>query len=126
MKNSIALILLGLALSLSSTAFADDHSTLRVVTVATDDAAAYIKQLKQGKQLIAKVSPDMQMRVWQATFAGDAAGTVSVGIEHPGSLSAFANSWEKVQADSAVSKWLAGLSGMREIVSDSLYNEVPL
>mgnify|MGYP001554273727 CR=1 FL=1 len=75
---------------------------------------------------MATLSPKMEMRAWQATFAGEAAGTVIVGIEHPGSLSAFATSWEKIQADSAVSKWLAGLSGIREIVSDSLYNEVPL
>jgi hypothetical protein len=126
MKGLIASILLGLTLSISTAVFADGNSTLRVVMVDTDDVAAYTAQLKKGRGLINKVAPNMKMRAWQATFAGDATGAVIVGIEHPGSLADFATAWEKIQADASVSKWLSGLSGLRAIVSDSLYSELPL
>ena len=126
MKRLITSILLGLTLTLSTVASADGHSTLRVVAVQTNDAAAYIKQLKDGKQLIQKVAPKMTMRAWRATFAGDATGAVIVGLEHPGSLADFATAWDKIQADKSVAKWLAGLSGLRTIVSDSLYNEISI
>ena len=126
MKRLIASILLGLTLSLSTAVFADGHSTLRVVMVDTDDAAAYITQLKEGSRLIKKIAPKMTMRAWRATFAGDATGAVIVGLEYPGSLADFATAWEKIQADKAVSKWLSGLSGLRTIVSDSLYNEISI
>jgi len=126
MKRLIASILLGLTLSLSTAVFADGHSTLRVVMVDTDDAAAYTAQLKEGSSLIKKVAPKMTMRAWRATFAGNATGAVIVGLEYPGSLADFATAWEKIQADKSVSKWLSGLSGLRTIVSDSLYNEISI
>jgi hypothetical protein len=126
MKRLIASILLGLTLSLSTVVFADGHSTLRVVIVDTDDAAAYTAQLKEGSRLIKKVAPKMTMRAWRATFAGNATGAVIVGLEYPGSLADFATAWEKIQADKSVSKWLSGLSGLRTIVSDSLYNEISI
>ena len=126
MKRLITSILLGLTLSLSTAVFADGHSTLRVVAVDTDDAAAYITQLKEGSRLIKKIAPKMTMRAWRATFAGDATGAVIVGLEYPGSLADFATAWEKIQEDKSVSKWLSGLSGLRRIVSDSLYNEISI
>ena len=48
MKILIALILLGLTVSLSTRVLADEHSKLRVVVVETDDAPAYITQLNKG------------------------------------------------------------------------------
>lgn len=126
MRRLITSILLGLTLSLSTAVYADGHATLRVVAVQTDDAAAYVEQLKNGNRLIQKVAPKMTMRAWRATFAGDATGTVIVGLEYPGSLADFATAWDKIQADKSVAKWLAGLSGLRTIVSDSLYNEISI
>ena len=76
MKRLITSIMLGLTLSLSTAVFADGHSTLRVVMVDTDDAAAYIAQLKEGSRLIKNIAPKMTMRAWRATFAGDATGAV--------------------------------------------------
>ncbi|MFQ3237433.1 MAG: hypothetical protein ACI9C4_003019 [Paraglaciecola sp.] len=126
MKKFIALILLGLSLTLSSVVFADELSTLRVVMVDTDDAAAYAAQLNQGSQLIKAVVPKMTIRAWRATFAGDSTGTIIVGVEYPGTLADFATAWEKVQADQSVAKWLAGLAGLRKVVSDSLYSEIAI
>ena len=126
MKILIALILLCLTVSLSTSVLADEHSTLRVVVVETDDAAAYITQLNKGSMLIKAITPKMTIRAWQATFAGDATGAMIVGLEYPGSLADFANAWEKVQADKSVAQWLTGLAGLRKIVSDSLYNEIAI
>ncbi|MFT6991700.1 MAG: hypothetical protein ACJASL_003689 [Paraglaciecola sp.] len=126
MKKLIALILLGLMLSLSTSAFADELSTLRVVVVDTDDAGAYIEQLNKGSLLIKAIAPKMTIRAWRATFAGDSTGAMIVGLEYPGSLADFATAWDKVQADKSVAQWLAGLAELRKIVSDSLYSEIDI
>jgi len=126
MNRLISFVFLSLALSFSTAVVADGHSTLRVVVVETDDAAGYTAQLKQGSQLIQSIAPKMTMRAWHATFAGAATGSVIVGLEYPGSLAEFAAAWEKIQADESVAKWLGGLSGLRNIVSDSLYSEISI
>ena len=126
MRKLIAVILLGLTMSLSITAMADGHSTLRVVRVQTDDVGAYVAQLSEGNKLIAAVNNKFTVRAWQATFAGEAAGAVIVAVEYPGSFGEFAMAWDELVADPAVGKWLSGLSGFRTIVSDSLYSEFSL
>jgi hypothetical protein len=126
MKTLIQVVLLAFITSFSTLSFADDHSTMRVVAVDTTDAKAYIVELRKGKQMMKKIAPNMLMRAWRATFAGEAAGTVIVSLEHPGSLSAFSSAWEKTLADKKMADWLAGLSGLRQLVSDSLYEEIPL
>ena len=126
MTKLITCILLGLIASLSTAAFADEHSTLRVVVVQTDDVGAYTAQLSEGNKMLTRVDSNFTMRAWQATFSGDTTGSVIVAVEYPGSLSDFAQAWEKALADEALAEWLAGLSGLRTIVSDSLYDELPL
>ena len=63
------------------------------------------------------------VRAWQATLAGQAAGTVLVGIEYP-SLAAFAESTAKIQEDAEWQKLIAGLDGIRTIQSSSLYRNI--
>ena len=126
MTRLITFILLGLIASLSTAAFADEHSTLRVVVVQTDDVGAYAAQLSEGNKMLTRVDSNFIMRAWQATFSGDTTGSVVVALEYPGSLSGFAQAWDKALADEELAEWLAGLSGLRTIVSDSLYNELPL
>lgn len=62
--------------------FSDGQPTLRVVAVDTSDVDAYVAEVRKGRQIMMKVAPKMVMRAWRATFAGDAAGTVIVGVEH--------------------------------------------
>jgi hypothetical protein len=76
--------------------------------------------------MLKKLAPKMTMRAWRATFAGENTGAVFVSLEHPGSLSAFAADWEKTPADKEMSSWLEGLGGLREPVSDSLYQELSI
>ena len=117
---------LSFTMALSFSAVADDTSTLRVIRVQTDDVGAYIAQLSEGKKLIKAVDGKFNLRAWQATFAGDSTGAVIVAVEYPGSFGEFATAWDKVTADSAVRSWLGGLSGLRTLVSDSLYREYEL
>ena len=124
MRTLITALVFAITTSLSAASFADGHTTLRVVSVKTSDADAYVAQLTKGKQMMAKVAPKMVMRAWQATFAGQEAGTVIVSLEYPGSISAFASAWEKTLADKDMAAWLKGLGSMREVVSDSLYREL--
>lgn len=126
MSKLITMLLVGLMMSLPLAAVADEHSTLRVVRVQTDDVGAYVAQLSEGKKLIKAADAKFTIRAWQATFAGEATGAVIVGVEYPGSVGEFATAWDKLTADPAVNAWLNGLSGLRKIVSDSLYNEFPL
>jgi len=126
MKKLLTAIFLGLTMSLSITAMAEDHATLRVVQVETDDVAAYVARLTEGKKLIKAADEKFTIRAWQATFAGDATGVVIVGVDYPGSFGEFAMAWENLIADPAVGAWLGGLSELRSISSDSLYNEFAL
>ena len=126
MKNLVQTFVFVILASLSATAFADGHSTLRVVSVSTDDVGAYVAELRKGKQMMAKLTPKMVMRAWQATFAGQETGAVIVSLEYPGSMSAFATAWEKTLADKNMAAWLEGLGDMRDLVSDSLYRELSL
>jgi hypothetical protein len=126
MKRLLTVLVLSLTIMYSVTVAAVDGSTLRVVVVQTSDAEGYIAQLTEGKKLIDAVDKKFTIRAWQATFAGDATGTVIVGVEYPGSFGEFGVAWEKLISDPAVGGWLAGLSGLRTIVSDSIYNEYPL
>jgi hypothetical protein len=126
MKTLIAAVLIAITTSFSAVTLADGHTTMRVVAVSTDDVDAYVAELRKGKQMIAKIAPKMEMRAWQATFAGDNTGAVVVTLQHPGSLSAFATAWEKTLADKKMAAWLGGLGSLRELVADSLYQELPL
>lgn len=110
----------------STPAYASDGSTLRVVAVETANPQAYAEEIKKGKAIIAKVDPKFTVRAWQGTFAGDRTGAIAVAVEYPGDFAAFATAWTRLVSDKAVSEWLGGLSAMRTIASDSLYQEIGL
>lgn len=126
MKTLITALVFAIATSFSAATFADGHTTLRVVTVSTDDVDAYVTELGKGKQMMSKLTPKMIMRAWQATFAGGETGTVIVSLEYPGSVAAFATAWEKTLADKKMAAWLKDLGDLRELVSDSLYRELSI
>jgi hypothetical protein len=126
MKTLITALIFAVATTLSAATFADGHTTLRVVAVSTDDVEAYVAELSKGKQMMAKLTPKMVMRAWQATFAGEETGAVIVSLEYPGSISAFATAWEKTLADKNMAAWLKDLGDLRELVSDSLYRELSI
>jgi ABC-type sugar transport system substrate-binding protein len=122
-KTTFALVVLTLMLGMSSAAFAQKTTVLRVVVIKTDDVSAYLQQLEKGKEIMKKLGITQQIRVWQATFAGPNAGSVVAAIEYP-SMAAFADADAKTRADKDYQAWLKDTAKIRTIVSDSLYREL--
>jgi hypothetical protein len=122
-KNIVmAVVVLLTVAGLSSAAFAQKATVLRVVVVKTDDPAAYAQELEKGKQIMKSLGIQGQTRVWQARFAGPDAGMVVATIEYP-NMAAFADAAAKINASSDYQTWIKGLDKIRKIVSDSLYTE---
>src|ERR1700730_16232399 len=121
-STSMAVVILLVLAALSSTAFAQKATVLRVVVVKTDDVAAYVQEIEKGRQVMKSIGIQAQTRVWQAKFAGPEAGAVVVSIEYP-SMTAFADAVAKTNSSSEYQAWLKGLDKLRKIVSDSLYTE---
>ncbi len=112
-----------LTLALCGNAFAASTTWLRVISVKTDNVAAYIQQLDKGKAMLKRLGVATTLRVWRATYAGPNTGTVIVSQEYP-TWAAFAEGQTKTAADPEFSAWLAGLDKIRTITSDSLYREL--
>lgn len=120
MKLKISLIGLVAALFCAGAANA---STMRVIVVETSDVAGYVKALEQGKAVLKARGSPAQLRVWRATFAGDAAGSVVVSIEYP-DFTALAKDTALFRSDAELRTWLRGLDKLRKITSDSVYEEL--
>jgi hypothetical protein len=123
LRNTARLVLVLFVLGLSSAAFAQKATVLRVVVVKADNASAYLQEIEKGKEIMKKAGVQAQIRVWQARFAGPETGAIAVGIEFP-SMAAFAADTAKINASSEYQTWLKGLDKVRTIVSDSLYTEL--
>lgn len=102
---------------------AAEAGVLRVVVVEASDAAAYAKAIEQGKALMKAKGLPSDIRVWRARFAGERAGSVVAAIEYP-SLEALAKADATMNTDADLKAWLASLSKVRKIISDSIYDEV--
>ena len=97
-------------------------AVLRVVVIKTDNLEAYVKEIERGKALLKQLGSPAVVRVWQARLAGPNAGQVVVSIEYA-DMVAYANDDTKVMTDPAYVAWLKGLSSIRTVVSDSIYQE---
>jgi hypothetical protein len=122
-KSVFAVVVLALFLGMSSSAFAQKTTVLRVVTIKTDDVSAYLQQLEKGKEILKRLGVTQQIRVWQATFAGPNAGSIAAAIEYP-TMAALAEADAKTRADKEYQAWLKETSKIRTVVSDSLYREL--
>jgi hypothetical protein len=122
-KISFAFATLVLLLTISTAAFAQKATVTRVLTVKTDNAAAYVQVLESGKELMKKLGVTPILRVHQAVYAGPDAGAIVVAIEWP-SMVVMAEGDAKLRADKECGAWLKSLDKIRTIVSDSLYREL--
>lgn len=122
-KITALLATAALALTLSAQAFAAHTTCLRVISVKTDNVAAYMQQLEKGQAMLKRLGVQTTLRIWRATFAGPNTGTVIVSQEYP-TFAAFAEAQAKTAADAEFSAWLANLDKVRTITSDSLYREL--
>jgi len=85
-----------------------------------DDYAAKIEKLRKISE---RLGASNTMRVWQATAAGEATGTVVVGIIYK-DLAAYAADSTKIQSDSEWQALVGELDEMRTIVSQGLARNV--
>jgi len=100
-------------------------SVLQTVSVKVkpgrlDDYAATIDKLRKISD---RLGTSNTMRAWQATAAGEATGTVVVGVIYK-DLATYAADSTKIQADSEWQKLIGGLDDMRTIVSIGLARNV--
>lgn len=107
----------------SAFAWEAQATVMRVVVVKTDNAAAYVAELRKGQGILRRLGNAAQIRVWRARFAGDDTGRVVVSIEYP-SMVALAQEEAKAFADPEYSAWLKGLDKIRKVDSDSTYDEL--
>src|SRR4029077_10418836 len=72
MKKSAAMaVVIFLAVcAMSNAAVAQKATVLRVVTVKTEDPAAYAQEIEKGRALMKSLGIQATTRVWQARFAG--------------------------------------------------------
>ena len=122
-RVALALLSLTLVLSASTLAMGAEPTVLRVIVIETENVDAYVKEVERGKAMLKSRGSPAELRIWRASFAGPQAGTVVVSVEYP-SLTALAEDYAKLSADSEYQTWLKGLDKIRKIVSDSLYNEL--
>lgn len=122
-RIAVLAVMSALSIGFAATALAGSSVVLRVVTVKTDNAAAYVQEIDKARQIIKRLGLSVQTRVWRATYAGPNAGTVIVSQEYA-SLAAFADAMTKANADPEYSQLIKGLDKIRTVQSDSLYSEL--
>jgi hypothetical protein len=93
---------------------------VRVKPGRLDDYVARIEKLRKISE---RLGTSSTMRVWQATAAGEATGTVVVGVIYK-DLTTFAAESMKIEGDSEWQKIVGGLDDMRTIVSMGLARNV--
>jgi hypothetical protein len=79
----------------------------------------YVGKVAELRKISERLGSSSTMRVWQATAAGEGTGTVVVGAIYK-DLATYAADTTKIQGDSEWQKLVAGLDGMRTIVSTAL------
>ena len=91
--------------------------SVRVKPGRLDDYVAKIGKLQKISE---RLGTSNTMRVWQATAAGEATGTVVVGVLYK-DLAAYAADSTKIQSDTEWQGLVGGLDEMRSIVSMGLF-----
>jgi hypothetical protein len=124
-RRPIAFLLsLVLWLGVSLGASADDTIlAVTAVRVNPGQLDTYVARVSKLQGVIERVGGSGTVRMWQATSAGEATGTVFVAVQHP-SLAAYAESTAKTQADAEFQKLIAGLDDIRTLVSSSLLQNI--
>jgi hypothetical protein len=118
-----------LALALAAvprTAGAAHHEpVIQVVTVeiAPGKLEAYRAELKKLKAVVARIDAKATVRAWEATAAGEDSGNVLVGVEYANDA-AWAAGSAKMQSDPEWLQIVGGLTGLRTVVSTSIWRDI--
>jgi len=117
------LLLTAAAAVLCSVSMAVWSATMRVIVVETDNVERYATEVKRGMGILKKIGSTGEVRILRSTFAGPETGTIVVVVEYE-SLAAMGQDEAKIMGSAEYQTWLAGLSMIRKIVSDSIYQEL--
>lgn len=114
-----------IALAMPVAAAAESRHVLSVLAVRVKgDQDAYLEQVKKFQAIAKRLDAGGTTRVWRATLAGPNTGMIFVATEFP-NLEAYAKGNAKIQGDAEWKKLVKDLnaSGIREVVSSSLFEE---
>jgi hypothetical protein len=109
----------GLIVSLS--AVAADTAVSRVIVVQTADVPGYVHEVETLQALLKKANVPATLRVWRASYAGSDTGSIVVTVEVP-NLAGIAKIEDSLRTNPDLAAEMKKISGMRKIVSDSLYD----
>jgi len=129
MVGSVAIA--GLVLAVGSVAVpqwaAAAQPVVQVVTVTVNPGKLepYRQELEKVPGVLPRLGSRATMRVWNTTAGETDTGQVLVGLEYP-DQAAWAADAGKLQADAEWQKIQAGLSGMRTVVSHSVWRGLSL
>ncbi len=122
----ISLFALGLTTLAPSPAAAEGPKVLQTFFVEVEPANrdAYLAKIKELNPIVERLGLP-EVRVWQATYAGQSTGSLVIAIEQ-NDLASFAANGGKVANDTEFKKWQAGLqkAGLAKLASQSLWVEV--
>lgn len=98
-------------------------AVIRSVTVETSNVESYAKEIAVASDIMKRAGSEGVIRVWVGRYAGESAGSVVVTVEYP-DMASLARDYETMRTNEEFGAWLKKLSGLRTIVSDSIYQEV--
>jgi hypothetical protein len=119
--SAAAVGLLGLTASLA--VHAAEPPVLRVIAVQTADVPGYVRELEVLKALYKKNGLNVTVDAYQATYAGENAGSVVVAVQ-VANLAALAKMVEMTRTQPDIVAEMKKVGAMRKIVSDSLYEKL--
>ena len=112
-----------LSLSLLPPASAAEKPVLRVIVVQAPDVAAYVREIDVVRALWKKHNVPATLTVYRATYAGTDTGAVVVEARFP-SMVALAQGMDAARSEPEIVAEMAKVVRLREVISDSLYEEL--
>jgi hypothetical protein len=118
-------LVLGLAMMPRSAASTHHEPVVQVITVdvAAGKLEAYRAEVKKLAAVLARVDAAAQLRMWETTAGGEDAGQILVSVEYPNEA-AWAADATKTRGDAEWQRIVAGLAGVRTVVSTGLWQEI--
>lgn len=116
---------LGIAVTPRAAEAAHHEPVIQVVTVEVTPGQldAYRAEVKKLAAVIARVDSEARLRMWETTAGGEDAGAILVAVEYANEAAWAADS-ARTQSDPEWRKIVAGLHGMRTVVSTSIWRDV--
>jgi len=93
------------------------------ITVKPGKRDEYLKRVSAANAINERLGMKNRIRVWEAEIAGQATGSLAVGVEYA-DLASYVGDQEKLAADAEWQKVLASLDEVRTVTGRWLYQEI--